>query len=165
MNAMNEFIKLSYGEAPYDIHIEAWRVGVDILAKVTGGTRPHIGAVALAEPTAARHPVTGETHTTPAEQGAAPGLPPEATAVDNTEEPTPCLEETPAAAQAPSPCIVSVLTARGHKDAVIAEMFAKWLCEKYGVKACVSAGVHVDCATKEEIALLVENSKILLKML
>ena len=129
---MKDYIKLSYGEAPYDIHIEAWRVGADILAKVTGGTRPHIGAAALAEPAGAPHPVTGE----PAPSGS-------------------CTMES----------AVSVLTAKDHKDAIIAEMFAKKLCEKYGVNTCVSAGVHVDGASREEIALMVENATALLKML
>ena len=117
-----------YGEAPYDIHFEARTAGADIVATVTGGTRPHIGAVALAEPAEASHPVTGEP-------------------IKRTSDK------------------VSVLTAEGHKDAVIAEMFAKKLCEKYGVNVCVSAGVHVDDASKEEIALLVDNSKALLKLI
>jgi len=104
---------LSYGEAPYDIHFEARLAGDDIFASVTGGTRPHVGAVALAEPSGA----------------------------------------------------LSALTAEGHKDSVIAEMFAKKLCEKYGVNVCVSAGVHVDDASKDEIALLVENARTLLGMI
>jgi len=117
-----------YGEAPYDVRFEARPAGADIFASVTGGTRPHIGAVALAEPADASHPVT--------------------------EEP---VKRTSGK--------VSVLTAEGHKDAVIAEMFAKKLCEKYGVNVCVSAGVHVDDASKEEIALLLDNLKALLKLI
>ena len=104
-----EDIKLSYGEPPYDIHLEARAVGGDIFAVVTGGTRPHVGAVALADSAG-----------------------------------------------------VSVLQAEGHKDAVLAEMFARKLFEEYGVNVCVSAGVHVDNATSEEIALMVENAKTLL---
>ena len=119
---------VSFGEAPYDIHFQLQPVGDDILATVTGGTRPHVGAVALAEPAEASHPVTGEP-----------------------------LKRTSGK--------VSILTAEGHKDAVIAEMFAKKLCEKYGVNVCVSAGVHVDDASREEIDLLVENAKTLLEML
>jgi len=106
---IKEEIKMSYGEPPYDIHIEVRSAGDDVFAIVTGGTRPHIGAIALAEPSG-----------------------------------------------------VSILQASGHKDAVIAEMFAKGLHEKCGVNVCVSAGVHVDDATSEEIALLIANAKSLL---
>jgi len=119
---------VSFGEAPYDVHYRSQMAGDDIIATVTGGTRPHIGAVALAEPAEASHPVTGE----PVKRASGK---------------------------------VSVLTAEGHKDAVIAEMFAERLCEKYGVNVCVSAGVHVDGASKEEIALLVDNSKTLLELI
>jgi len=101
-------IKLSYGEPPYDIHIEIRQAGADIVAAVTGGTRPHVGAVALADPSG-----------------------------------------------------VKVLQSAGHKDAVLAEMFAQSLYEKYRVNVCVSAGVHVDDATAEEIALLKANAKSL----
>jgi hypothetical protein len=52
-------IRLSEGESPYTIHAELTRVGDDLLCIVTGGTRAHIGAVCLAEPANAPHPVTG----------------------------------------------------------------------------------------------------------
>ncbi|MDR0875995.1 MAG: hypothetical protein LBN12_07295 [Clostridiales Family XIII bacterium] len=42
-------IRLSEGDAPYTIHAELTRVGDDLLCIVTGGTRPHIGAVCLAD--------------------------------------------------------------------------------------------------------------------
>ena len=113
--------QLSYGEAPYDIHVEVYSVGDDIFAVVTGGTRPHVGAVALAEPLR--------------DQKVRPLDPPRS------------------------------LTAEGHKDTIIAEMFAQALCEKYGVNVCVSAGVHVDDASKEEIALMVENAEALLGLI
>jgi hypothetical protein len=56
-------IRLSEGNAPYTIHAELTRVGDDFLCIVTGGTRAHIGAVCLAEPAAAPHPVTGAIRT------------------------------------------------------------------------------------------------------
>ena len=122
-------LKMSYGEAPYDIHIEAKPVGGDVFAAVTGGTRPHIGAVALAEPAGALHPVTGE----PVPDG--------------------------------GQIRVATLVSAGHKDMILAEMFALGLCEKYGCNVCVSAGVHVDGVGKEEIALMVENAKALLDLI
>ena len=125
----SDHFKLSYGDAPYDIHLEAWPAGGDIVASVTGGTRPHVGAVALAEPEETRHPVTGEP------MGRGGGI------------------------------RVSALVSEGHKDAILAEMFARGLCENYGVRVCASAGVHVDGAGEKEIALLLENAKSLLEMI
>ena len=130
-------LRLSYGDAPYDIHLEAKGIGGDVLAAVTGGTRAHIGAVALAEPAGAVHPVTGK-----------PACCGEGRGPDGKErEPR-----------------VSTLIAYGHKDAVIAEMFARGLCKKYGVNICAAAGVHVDGAGQDEIALMIENAERLLGM-
>jgi hypothetical protein len=115
------------------------RVGEDLLAVVTGGTRAHIGAVALAEPVSSAHPVTGE--------------------IPRFENTADAPEETGAAR-----LHVPVLEAAGHKDAVVAQMFARALCEKYGVNVCCSAGIHIDGASAEAIALLVANAQALLKM-
>ena len=193
---------LSYGDAPYDIHLEAVSVGRDILAAVSGGTRAHIGAVALAEPADAVHPVTGVVAGDGAPPGGAPpggappgGAPPGgAPALDGPCDPATCvggaldfgasrirepatvcegqghanLRGTSgllAAGDGASPGgvpRVSALAAYGHKDAVLAEMFARGLCGKYGVNVCVSAGVHVDGASADEIALMMENAERLL---
>ena len=141
---------LSYGAAPYDIHLEAKSAGKgnDVIAVITGGTRPHVGAVALAEPAFAPHPVTGE----PGPNGSAPIATP------------PSAGEPGASGPAPVSVPVASLSASGHKDAVLAEMFAKGLCERFGVNVCASAGVHVDGADKDEIALMVENAKKLLAL-
>ena len=120
-----EELLLSSGDPPYSINLWAKTAGPDIVCTVTGGTHPHIGAVAFAEPAETVHPVTGE----PVKRD---GI------------------------------CVSVLTGEGHKDAVIAEMFAKGLCEKYGVNVCAAAGVHVDGAGREEITLLINNAELLL---
>ncbi|MDR3363401.1 MAG: hypothetical protein LBS91_00395 [Clostridiales Family XIII bacterium] len=130
-----------YGDAPYDIHLEIRQVGADLLAAVTGGSRPHIGAVCLAEPAGAKHPVTGEA--TGGTKGDCSSVPASA----GTDEQSP---------------FVSVLSGQGHKDAVLAEMFASALCKKHGVNVCCTAGVHVDGATPDEIALMTENAKALL---
>jgi len=153
------FIKLSYGADPYTINIEARRAGEDIIASVTGGTRPHVGAVALAEPAAAQHPVTGATYQEDYQGDGTfdrHGISKVPSPGNVSEVPSPCNV---------SPCIVNVIAAAGHKDELIAEMFAKRLCEKYGVNICVSAGAHVDDASIEEIALLVDNAKNLLKLI
>ena len=117
----------SYGDSPYDIHLRIEFAGPDLVCTVTGGTDPHAGAVALAEPPETMHPVTGE----------------------------PILRDGVS---------LSVLTGEGHKDAPIAEMFAKGLCEKYGVNVCVIAGIHVNGAGTEEIELLVNNAESLLAL-
>ncbi|MDR1815715.1 MAG: hypothetical protein LBR00_03400, partial [Clostridiales Family XIII bacterium] len=52
---------LSEGEAPFDVWTEIRAVGEDVDIIVGGGSRPHIGSVALAEPAVTVNPVTGET--------------------------------------------------------------------------------------------------------
>lgn len=49
------------GISPYIVWADIYETGEDIQIIVGGGHKPHIGAVALAEPTITRHPVTGET--------------------------------------------------------------------------------------------------------
>jgi len=145
-----EGLEMSYGDAPYDIHIEAKAIGGDILASVTGGTRPHIGAVALAEPADARHPVTGD----PLGGGTKGGDP----SLGDTYA-----QDAYSSQDANSPR-VALLSAFGHKDALLAEMFAYGLCERFGTTVCAAAGVHVDGAGPDEIALMVENAKTLLAL-
>jgi hypothetical protein len=126
---------LSHGDTPYGVRLHKIWVGTDVRGIVTGGTRAHIGAVALAEPAANAHPVTGEI---------------------------PCSKEVFGEALE-SNIHVSVLTADGHKDAIIAKMFAQALCQKYGVNVCCSAGIHVDGASSDEIERLVGNAQALLE--
>ena len=164
----------SYGAAPHDIRLEVKYVGGDILAVVTGGTRPHIGAVALAEPADAPHPVTSTP--TDASAIAGKGSTPIAPSViasgertDDKEslrnsEAIQCQSSTTDQKPQKPPARVSLLSAAGHKDAVLAEMFARGLCERFGVAVCATAGVHVDGASESEIALMVENAQELLKL-
>ena len=126
-SAFPEELFLSSGDPPYAIDLWAKKVGPDIVGTVTGGTHPHIGSVAFAEPAETAHPITGE----------------------------------PIKRDSVS---VSLLTGEGHKDAIIAEMFAKCLCEKYDVNVCVAAGVHVDGALREDIVLLTNNAESLLTL-
>ena len=41
---------IASGESPLDLSAEVIRAGVDVVVVVTGGDRPHLGAVAAAEP-------------------------------------------------------------------------------------------------------------------
>jgi hypothetical protein len=146
-------LHLSHGNAPYDVHLQVMRIGEDLLGIVTGGTRAHIGAVALAEPAINAHPVTGEIpHSKNATECAAQGtaaFDKNATGNFNVTH-----EEK---------SLIPVLIAAGHKDAVIARMFAQALCQKYGVNVCCSAGIHVDNASSDEIEKMIGNAQALLK--
>jgi hypothetical protein len=46
---LNWCYHISFGEIPYRIDMLAKKVGDDILVNIIGGTKPHIGAVALAQ--------------------------------------------------------------------------------------------------------------------
>ncbi len=52
---------------------------------------------------------------------------------------------------------VSVLTAVGHKEDEMVREAAHRLAKKFVCRVCVSAGVHIDNATKEDIRMLWEN--------
>lgn len=46
-----------------------------------------------------------------------------------------------------------------HRDDIVAWYFAEKMSEALHCTVCVSAGIHIDYATKEELAILVRNSK------
>lgn len=52
----------------------------------------------------------------------------------------------------------SVMTVPGHRDNIPAEAAALKLCKALGCVVSVNAGLHIDKASQEEIAALVENS-------
>ena len=54
-------------------------------------------------------------------------------------------------------CDCYVLPVPGHKDDIIAKKCASDLCEATGEAVCVTAGVHVDNATKDDLEQLVRN--------
>jgi hypothetical protein len=51
----------------------------------------------------------------------------------------------------------------GHYDHIVLEPIAKEACKKYNTKVVAVGGVHIDNASQEEIDLLVENCKELVK--
>ena len=53
----------------------------------------------------------------------------------------------------------------GHYDDIVLKPIAETACKKYKTKVVAVGGVHVDHATKQEINLLVENCKKLVKKL
>lgn len=89
--------------------------GHGLIVSVLGGTRPHVGGVAVAIP---RPKTQGEGLT----------------------------------------CDISQICLPGHKDVYVAVEVAKFLAVRAGEPVSVTAGMHVDHASKEDIACLLENS-------
>jgi hypothetical protein len=58
---------------------------------------------------------------------------------------------------------VKAIRLTGHYDDIVLKPIAEAASKKYKVKVVAVGGVHVDNATKEEIDLLVENCKKLVK--
>lgn len=52
-----------------------------------------------------------------------------------------------------------ILPVPGHKDTIIGELAAKALVESFQVPVCVTAGVHSEQLTKEELDQIVENCR------
>lgn len=105
-----------YGNEKYKIRLEALSTngrGLNIF--VTGGDTPHVGAVALAVPSA--NAATGETT-----------------------------------------CDINIITAYGHKDRFLAEKVADLVCRQTGEIVAVTAGVHVDDATGDDLRTLIANT-------
>ena len=53
---------------------------------------------------------------------------------------------------------IEVSSAPGHREADLVRPAAEKICETLGVTACVSAGVHLDRITREEIAAILQNA-------
>ena len=45
-----EVKNFSFGSMPYTVHAEVRLLGADVLVILSGGTKPHIGAIAVAHP-------------------------------------------------------------------------------------------------------------------
>ena len=58
-----------------------------------------------------------------------------------------------------------VIEVEGHYDDVVLKNLAQAACIKFKVIVVAVGGVHIDNATKEEINILVENCKELIKFL
>jgi predicted metal-dependent TIM-barrel fold hydrolase len=56
-----------------------------------------------------------------------------------------------------------IIRLRGHYDDIVLQPIAELACKKYKTKVVAIGGVHVDHATKQEIDLLIENSKKLVE--
>jgi len=58
---------------------------------------------------------------------------------------------------------VKVIRLSGHYDDIVLQPIAEAACKKYKKKVVAVGGVHVDNATKQQIDILVENCKKLVK--
>ncbi len=56
-----------------------------------------------------------------------------------------------------------VIDLEGHYDYVVLKPIAEAACKKYNKRVVAVGGIHVDNATEEEINLLVDNCKELVK--
>jgi hypothetical protein len=58
---------------------------------------------------------------------------------------------------------VKAIRLTGHYDDIVLKPIAETACKKYKTKVIAVGGVHVDNASEEEIQILVENCRRLLK--
>jgi hypothetical protein len=56
-----------------------------------------------------------------------------------------------------------IIRLEGHYDDIVLQPIAEAACKKFNTKVVVVGGVHVDNASKDEINILVENCKELVK--
>ncbi len=102
----------------YEIEIVAIKCGNDYNVAVCGGSRHHVGAVALG--------------------------------CNRPDDPV----------KGPRSANVSVICVFEHKDDEVARIFAKEMSTRLKCKVSVSAGVHVDIASLEDIEALMKNCKL-----
>lgn len=62
------------------------------------------------------------------------------------------------AATGETTCDINIITAYGHKDRFLAEKAADRICRKTGEIVSVTAGVHIDDATKNDLQMLIDNT-------
>ncbi len=108
-------ISIHAGQGAHCVTMQAILCGQDVTVAVGGGTKPHVGACALAVP-------------------------------------RPSLQD-PSRRSATE----SVLSVMAHKDDEVAKMVAHTLASRLDCVVCVSAGLHVDNAEKQDIKTLLCN--------
>ena len=62
------------------------------------------------------------------------------------------------AATGETTCDINIITAYGHKDRFLAEKVADLVCRQTGEIVSVTAGVHVDDATGDDLRTLIANT-------
>ena len=107
----------------YNIEAFVKEVGQDLLVAMWGGERPHIGAVAVAQP-------------------------------------RPSLKDNKLRS-----ATASVFCYPGHKDDIVAKEAAEKISSALNTNVTVSAGIHWDDIDEEGIKTVIENSRLLVKMI
>jgi len=115
--------RLSAGEGILYVEAVGHRVGGDLVVVIGGGTHPHVGAVAVAQPR-------------PSLQGGGK--------ISSS---------------------ASVITLLGHKEDELARWAALLLAAELNTNVVVTAGLHVDHATPEQIRQLESTARTLVKSL
>jgi gallate decarboxylase subunit D len=104
--------KVVFGSAPLQVEIRGQWVGKDLVVTIGGGTKAHVGAVAVAQP---RPSLRGDGRISAS---------------------------------------ASVITLLGHKEDELARWAALHLASQLNTTVAVTAGVHLDQATPEQIAAI-----------
>ncbi len=99
----------------YEVNLTAICCGEDLSVTITGGTKAHVGAVALG------------------------------------------CSRMPDGRKLKYSASVSSLVVLDHKDDYVARKVAGLLADEWGGNVSVTAGIHIDDATKEELILLQDN--------
>ena len=112
---MKQYIVTSGKETRYEITLAALSCGNDFSVTLTGGTHPHVGAVALAC-----------------------GIMPDGTRLKYSAS-------------------VSSMLVLDHKDDIVARKVAKMIADEVHANVTVTAGIHIDNATEDDLQILQEN--------
>ncbi len=107
----------------YNIEAFVKEVGQDLLVAMWGGERPHIGAVAVAQP-------------------------------------RPSLKDNKLRS-----ATASVFCYPGHKDDIVAKEAAEKISAALNANVIITAGIHWDDIDEEGIKAVIENSRLLVKMI
>lgn len=91
------------------LELSADVTGEGIVVFIAGGTKEHVGGVAMSLP---RESLSGKGHS----------------------------------------CDTWILPVPGHKDSIVAEKASARICRELGMPTVVTAGIHIDNATADQIA-------------
>lgn len=115
--------RLTLGEGALLVAVQGQRVGPDVVVTIGGGTLPHVGAVAVAQP---RPSLRGDGSISSS---------------------------------------ASVITLLGHKEDDLARWAALYLAAELNTNAVVTAGLHIDEVTLDQIKQLDAAARTLVKRL
>ncbi len=62
-------------------------------------------------------------------------------------------------------CSTKTISSPGHKERIVTTSASEMIAKATGKRCLVAAGIHIDNASKEEIALLLANSEACIRLL